>query len=195
MTNEERAEISRRNGAKSKGPKTEEGRRRVADANTTHGVYRVSATVVNFEDQKRFDQLRDATFFHWAPRDLIEAQFVEELADYSWRINRLLLSATVATNGAIERLQQRLSEPILTSAAISIVEVEASSPQGSQLMIQRRLNSLIANRAAVLRELRAMKADKMLEITQPTLQTKDFDYYRTQPANPPTQPEPTAEPS
>lgn len=195
MTKEERAEISRRNGAKSKGPKTEEGRRRVADANTTHGVYRVSATVVNFEDQKRFDQLRDATFFHWAPRDLIEAQFVEELADYSWRINRLLLSATVATNGAIERLQQRISEPMKTSVAISIVEVEASSPQGAQMMIQRRLNSLIANRAAVLRELRAMKADKMLGVTQPTLQTEDLSYYQPQRSNPPTQPEPTEEPS
>jgi hypothetical protein len=191
MTKEERAEISRRNGAKSKGPKTEEGRRRVADANTTHGVYRISATVLDVENHARFNQLRDATFAHWAPRDMIEEQFVEELADYSWRINRLLLSATVDTNSAIERLQQRIPAPIRTSAAISIVEVEASSPQGSQQMIQRRLNALIANRAAVLRELRAMKADKVLDITQSAFQIQDLACNEPGQPNPPTQPEPS----
>jgi hypothetical protein len=122
---------------------------------------------------------------------MIEEQFVEELADYSWRINRLLLSATVDTNSAIERLQQRIPAPIRTSAAISIVEVEASSPQGSQQMIQRRLNALIANRAAVLRELRAMKADKVLDITQSAFQIQDLACNEPGQSNPPTQPEPS----
>lgn len=170
MTKEERAEISRRNGAKSKGPKTEEGRRRIADANTTHGVYRNVNTVLEIEDQGAFDMLRDAAFAHWAPRDMIEAQFVEELVDYSWRINRIRLSATVDTNAAIERQRQRATSPIRSHTALSVAEVESSTPQGSQQMLQRRINALVANRAAVLRELRAMKADKVLEITQQTLQ-------------------------
>jgi hypothetical protein len=195
MTKEERAEISRRNGAKSKGPKTEEGRRRVADANTTHGVYRVSATVLDVESQESFEALKNDTYAHWVPRDTFEAQFVEELVDYTWRIRRLLLSATIDTNGAIERLQQRITAPIRAAAAISIVEVEASSPQGSQQMIQRRINALIANRAVILRELRAMKAARVLEVTQPSLQTKDLRSYQFPQSTPPTQPEPTEEPS
>lgn len=189
MTKEERAEISRRNGAKSKGPKTEEGRRRVADANTTHGVYRATATVLNIEDQTGFDQLREATFARWGPRDMLEAQFVEELVDYTWRIKRLLLSATTDTNNAIEQLRQRASAPIRALSALSIAEVEASSPQGSQQMIQRRLNALIANRAAVLRELRALRTDQVLEITQPVLQINDLDGNPSQQPTPQTQPE------
>ena len=189
MTKEERAEISRRNGAKSNGPKTEEGRRRIADAKTTHGVYRATGTVLKIEDQAVFDQFREATFARWAPRDILEAQFVEELVDYTWRIKRLLISVTADTNNAIEQLRQRISSPIRTHSALSIVEVEASSPQGSQQMIQRRLNALIANRAAVLRELRALRTDQVLEITHPALQTNGLPPHPSQQPTPETQPE------
>jgi hypothetical protein len=58
-------------------------------------------------------------------------------------------------------------------------------------MIQRRLNALIANRAAVLRELRAMKADKVLDITQSAFQIQDLACNEPGQPNPPTQPEPS----
>ena len=143
MTKEERAEISRRNGAKSKGPKTEEGRRSIADANTTHGLYRNVVTVLDIESQEAFDRLREAAFQHWTPRNLMESQFVEELVDYSWRINRLRLSATVETNAAVMRVRQSITTTIRAHAAVSMAEVESSTPQGALQMIQRRINALM----------------------------------------------------
>ena len=62
-------------------------------------------------------------------------------------------------------------------------------------MIQRRINALIANRAVILRELRAMKAARVLEVTQPSLQTKDLRCYKFPQSTQETQPEPTEEPS
>ena len=55
-----RAEQARINGAMSNGPKTVEGRLRISEANTKHGLYAVNATVMEIESNEAFDFYRAA---------------------------------------------------------------------------------------------------------------------------------------
>lgn len=169
-----RSEQARRNGAKSRGPKTEDGRMRIADANTTHGLYRTSASVLSIESAEAFNHLRDAAFAQYRPRTVFEAQLVEEIVDCSWRINRLRLSATVQGNKAIEEMRQGATQPIRSVNAVSHAELDGSKPQGPQTLIQRRVSALIADRSRIAGELRRLQMVHTVEITQESLETNDL---------------------
>lgn len=182
-----RAEQSRRNGAKSRGPKTEEGRRRIADAKTTHGLYRTSASVLSIESAEAYNHLRDAAFAQYRPRTVFEAQLVEEIVDCSWRINRLRLSATVEGNNAIEELRQSATRPIRSTHAVAHAEVEGSKAHGAQMVLQRRISSLIADRGRIAEELRRLQTARIVDITQDSLQAQDLragTYPPESPENP-----------
>lgn len=84
MTKEPRAQIAREKGAKSKGPKTRVGRRRV----------------------------RAAAFAQWRPRNPFEGQYVDGIAGCSWRTARLRLCATHEVNVSIPRLRQAAEHPV-----------------------------------------------------------------------------------
>jgi len=180
MTKEQRARIARENGAKSKGPKTEAGRRRIAQANSKHGLYAVSATVLDIESLVAFNVLRDAAFAQWNPRNAFESQYVEEIADCSWRIARLRLCATHQGNVSIKQLRQAADHPISNMDAITKTELDGSTVQGPQSMLQRRVNALILNRTMITADLRALRGVPVLGITQETLQAQDLPVGITQ---------------
>jgi hypothetical protein len=186
MSKEERARIARENGAKSRGPKTEAGRRRIAQANSKHGLYAVSATVLDIESLEAFNVLRDAAFAQWNPRNAFESQYVEEIADCSWRIARLRLCATHQGNVSIKQLRQAADHPISNMDAITKTELDGSTVQGPQSMLQRRVNALILNRTMITADLRALRGVPVLGITQEALQTQDLPVGITQegPAKP-----------
>lgn len=176
MDNQKRskAEQARINGSKSKGPKTREGRRRIAQANTTHGLYAVSATVLDVESKAAFQLLRDAAFAQWRPRNPFEAQYVEEIADCSWRIARLRLCATHHGNVSIALLRQAAEHPIGHLDAITKAELDASTAEGAQTILQRRITALVRNRIQVTAELRKLQNVVSLGITQDSLKTQDL---------------------
>jgi hypothetical protein len=169
-----RSEQARVNGAKSRGPKTEDGRMKIADANTTHGLYRTSASVLSIESAQAFNHLRDAAFAQYRPRTIFEAQLVEEIVDCSWRINRLRLSATVEGNTAIEELRQGATQPIRSVRAVTHAELNGSKPQGPQTLIQRRVSALISDRSRIADELRRLQNFPTVDITQEPLETNDL---------------------
>lgn len=180
-----KAEQARLNGAKSKGPKTDEGRRRMAASKTKHGLYSINASILDVESLDAFNQLRDAAFAQWRPRNPFEAQYVEEIADCSWRIARLRLCATNETNVSIRRLRQAAEHPIGHLDALTKAELDASTSQGAQTMIQRRINSLVRNRLQITSELRALQNVISMGTTQETLETQDLSKNTTdaQPAD------------
>jgi hypothetical protein len=180
MSKEERARIARENGAKSRGPKTEAGRRRIAQANSKHGLYAVSATVLDIESHEAFNVLRDAAFAQWNPRNAFESQYVEEIADCSWRIARLRLCATHQGNVSIKQLRQAADHPISNMDAITKTELDGSTVQGPQSMLQRRVNVLILNRTMITADLRALRGVPVLGITQETLQAQALPVDITQ---------------
>jgi hypothetical protein len=172
--NRSKAEQARINGAKSRGPKTIEGRRRIALANRKHGLYATTSTVLDVESKEAFQVLRDAAFAQWRPRNAFEAQYVEEIADCSWRIARLRLCATHESNVSIARLREAAEHPLNWKDAVTKTELDGSTPQGAQTLLQRRVNALVMNRAMMSAELRALLGASMTGITQDLLQTQEL---------------------
>jgi hypothetical protein len=169
-----KAEQARINGAKSKGAKTTEGRRRAASVNVTHGLYVTSATVLDIESKEAFKLLRDAAFAMYRPRNNFEAQYVEEIADCSWRIARLRLCCTHAANVAVRRLRDATEHPLRCTDAITQTEVNGSSAQGAQTVLQRRINALVHNRRMIANELRDLKSAASMGTSQEVLQAQDL---------------------
>src|SRR5690242_17565580 len=87
MSTPDRAEISRRNGRMSKGPKTPEGRRRSCLNAIKHGLT-ARSPVLPGEDEAAFRQRVDDLNEALRPRNAAEALLVEQAALAGWKIER-----------------------------------------------------------------------------------------------------------
>jgi hypothetical protein len=88
-----RAESSRINGAKSTGPRTDEGKRRSAYNRTTHGM-RSSRVVLPNESREIYNELHALFFDLFAPRDIFENECVSNMVNARWFIRRLEAATT-----------------------------------------------------------------------------------------------------
>ena len=79
---------SRANGRKSRGPVTEEGKKRSSMNAFKHGKYARHCVVLYFEDREAYDQLRDNLIRRYAPADSAELNLVDELTALDWSIRR-----------------------------------------------------------------------------------------------------------
>ncbi len=91
MRTEAQRQASRVNGAKSKGPKTPEGKDAVKFNGLTHGLCAVQA-VLPGEDPAEFQAHRGALFDDWQPMSYTRSLLVERLAIASWRLRRAVTS-------------------------------------------------------------------------------------------------------
>jgi hypothetical protein len=85
-----RATINRRNSRHSTGPRTESGKQRSSLNALRHGLTADSA-VLPSEDPAAFDAHRRGFFDEYRPATSTESQLVQELANTSWRLNRIPL--------------------------------------------------------------------------------------------------------
>ncbi len=81
---ESRADISRRNGAKSKGPISREGRENSAKNSLKHGLL-ARTVVLHNESKDRFVRLLRSLQAQFQPATPVERQLVETLAVARWR--------------------------------------------------------------------------------------------------------------
>lgn len=141
------SETSRRNGARSRGPRTQEGRARIARAATRHGL--IGRFVLLPGEARAFRRLRASWMARFAPRDEAEAAAVDKLVAAIWRERRL------------EALESRLT------AALIAGEPTAGLPQLATLIRyrarierdrRRALAELAFARRLAARELRAQVA-------------------------------------
>ena len=87
-TQQDRAEINRRNSQYSTGPTTPEGKQRSALNALRHGLTS-HVVVMSDEDHDAYDaHLRGFTSEH-QPKGATETQLVQALADAAWRLNRV----------------------------------------------------------------------------------------------------------
>jgi hypothetical protein len=167
LTRSQQAKI---NGTKSRGPKTEAGRMKIADAHTTHGLYRTTASVLSIESAEAFNHLRDAAFAQYRPRTIFEAQLVEEIVDCSWRINRLLAAATAIGNQAIRDFRRSTPGRVTQPEAVAHAEVGTDKQQ----LIQRRVAALMRTRKALIGELLTAKKLFFAGDSQEPLKTEEL---------------------
>src|ERR1700693_1737746 len=91
----DRAEVNRSNAQHSTGPRTETGKQRSSLNALTHGLTARTA-VLPTEDPAAYEQHRRQFLAEYDPKTGTETQLVYELADTSWRLNRVpLLEADV----------------------------------------------------------------------------------------------------
>lgn len=95
MTREQKAEIARRNGARSKGPKSAEGKAASSRNALKHGRYAALAlesaagrAVAGHEDKERFLRLARRNLAQLRPQSPIERDLAIAIADTQWRYER-----------------------------------------------------------------------------------------------------------
>ncbi len=94
----DRAAINRANSQHSTGPRTEAGKQRVSLNALRHGLTAKTA-VLPSEDPAAFERHCREFREDYQPANSTESQLVQELADTSWRLNRIpLIEAKVLTD-------------------------------------------------------------------------------------------------
>ena len=97
MRSPSQIEASRRNGAKSKGPITDEGKSRSSLNGITHGLAG-SAIVLEGESQEKWQELLAACIQELQPETELERELVDEIAAARWRIRRCRTVETAMIN-------------------------------------------------------------------------------------------------
>jgi hypothetical protein len=83
-----RAEASRRNGARSRGPKTAEGKARAAQNALKHGMRALKYVVLPDESAVEFVALQRALFEELAPEGALQLVLARRVAIAAWRLAR-----------------------------------------------------------------------------------------------------------
>ena len=114
MSKLSRAESARRNGAKSHGPVTPEGKARSAQNAFRHGLAARSIPLANESESRCADMLAAYTE-HFQPANIVEEDLVEEMVAAKWRHRRAL----AFQNAALD-LQMQKDEPKIEAEFDSI---------------------------------------------------------------------------
>ena len=115
MTPEEKARISRENGAKSRGPKTQEGKDRVSRNALKHGEYSEKfkhfvpphEACLCIEEREGYDQLIDALIAIYRPINQSSLDAVGDIAVARWQIRRFEACITMSWNLSLANATHR----------------------------------------------------------------------------------------
>ena len=112
MSSPKRKQASQQNGAKSRGPATDEGKARSARNATRHGL--LSRTIVlDNEDPKDFRRLLDQHVEKFQPNGDIEHQAIEEMAICQWKLRRLrIIETTLMDDHAAENAEGTVDQAV-----------------------------------------------------------------------------------
>lgn len=87
LTTEKQRQAARKNGSKSKGPATTQGKER-ASLNARGHQLTAAALVLSSEEETEFDQLLQSYFREFRPAGEIETSLVEQMVAAKWRERR-----------------------------------------------------------------------------------------------------------
>jgi hypothetical protein len=150
-----RALASRRNGARSRGPKTAAGRARSARNALKHGLTARRLVLLEDEDPAAFAAFQVAAQAELAPQGAFQADLVARMVTAAWRARRA------------DRLEAALLKQF-QSSRYSVGPYDREAELGLEVIRDcngpRALDSLVRYRGAVLMELfRALGALKLLQ--------------------------------
>ena len=169
MATEKQIEAARLNGAKSKGPVTEEGKAVSSQNARKHGLS-ARKYILDDEDQEEFDALHAEYRATFAPANRIEADLVRQITIYQFRLDRAIRLSVCASD--IEGLNQ---DEILTAEfenvdpdlilSCAVIEQHHNGKAEAFFRYENHYSRLF-NRA--LKNLRALQRDRrMLENQHP----------------------------
>jgi hypothetical protein len=100
---------ARANGAKSRGPNSEEGRRKVAFNAVRHGLTAKTIVLAN-ESREQFQELLDICVAQLQPEGELEFGFVEEFAAARWRLRRFWGVETALLDLEMDRQENAVAD-------------------------------------------------------------------------------------
>lgn len=103
MTSELKSATARANGAKSRGPKTAEGREKSSHNSLTHGFTAKKTVVLACENQDQFQELLAEYAETYQPGSPVEKDLVAEMVACRWRILRLRMMETALIDSEMQR--------------------------------------------------------------------------------------------
>ena len=111
MSTTEKIRANRENAKKSTGPKTDSGKTRSSQNALKHGLLANDA-VLPGEDPADFD--RHLTSFEdtYLPRNRVEKEIVRQIADVSWRMQRLSRIETAVIAAGIDNTNRLFPDPV-----------------------------------------------------------------------------------
>src|SRR5206468_3084563 len=89
MTKEQKAEIARSNGAKSRGPKTGHGKAVSSRNSLQHGMTAKNTIILESESKEEFQIMLANYRAAYNPRSAVEIDLVDQMVIARWRLRRL----------------------------------------------------------------------------------------------------------
>lgn len=156
-----RAEQSRLNGSRSRGPTTPEGKSRSAQNSLRHS-YCSKTLLLNNDNAETFDQFRQAYIDRFRPADFVELDIVENLTANSWKIKQNMQDQTALIDREMDLLRATQSKPSQTDEMTrTAVAVESLDKKGTTLFNLRRYEAQLQRTyTRLLNALRALQQDR-----------------------------------
>jgi hypothetical protein len=165
-----RAEASRRNGAKSRGPKTPEGRARSAQNALKHGMRAQKYMVLPEEDADEFAGLEAAMIEELAPVGALQTVLARRVAVAAWRLARA------------DRLEAEVfAERGYGAAGPGLALIRDGNGTRSFETLLRYRGAAMAEFWRALRTLKALQAEQAAE-TGPALEAHPLATHPARPA-------------
>src|SRR5579883_1380923 len=151
MSSLRRIRASQRNGRKSRGPKTPEGKARSSRNALRHGLL-ARCCVLESESRELFDDLFQQFFNRFQPVDEVEAALVEEMIAATWRLRRCW---ALETRSLDNEISAQIEGDQLDRIAAGLAKAAESHPLHTtqryesrlQLMYQRAFKNFLRLRA------------------------------------------------
>ncbi|MBL8214865.1 MAG: hypothetical protein JNK87_29365 [Bryobacterales bacterium] len=188
-----RAETSPGNGAKSKGPKTEAGKKKSAANSVKHGLYSRDIVLAT-EKQSEYDALQREFLDSFAPASVEEHELVIDMVNARWRIRRVERHEQGLMNLEMSRAMRDAPEEFEAMDAITLealaIQRLSSTPalENINRMAQRLERTYFRCREALLklqRERGLPAGEQTAEPETPTVRDEP-----TSPTPPPQTPAP-----
>jgi hypothetical protein len=182
-----RAEASRRNGAKSRGPKSVEGKARAAQNALKHGLRAQKFVVLPDEDAAEFAALEATMMAELAPVGALQAVLARQVAVAAWRLARA------------DRLEAELfAERRWDGAGVGVALIRDGNGTRSFETVMRYRGAAMAEFWRALRTLKALQAEqaagaRALEMPQSQPRGPARLASRPAPNEPERRPEPAPE--
>jgi hypothetical protein len=163
MRTQKQIEASRRNGARSKGPATPEGKSRSSRNATRHGLDG-GAIVLSNEDVHAYRRLLDDYILEWQPATRGEHDLVRDLVNARWRLDRVLTFETSALDLEMDRQRDSIHLEIASTdeATLATIAFSTLADSGRTLpMLSRhegRLRRIIDRSTERLTAVRKLKS-------------------------------------
>ncbi|HYP14959.1 MAG TPA: hypothetical protein VEQ63_13610, partial [Bryobacteraceae bacterium] len=157
-------EAARRNGARSRGPITPEGKQAASLNSLKHGLTARKVFVLSNESEEAFKSLHDMYLTELQPATLIEHEICTEITHASWRIRRLAVIETALFDKAMREQSSELAgtyhhidEPTRQAHAFE----KLMGPNGTLRELTHYATRLERSVTRLLNRLRSLQRERM----------------------------------